>query len=434
MKICFLICGQPRCIDLVLKKIEELFIDHKISYYICLTNNFKDYENEYNNIFNINNINDNKNIKSLLLINDNVDSTFRNSVNYSKKINKNLLIVDDNFDIYILIRSDFIFDNNTFLDKINDDSIYLSLNEHNSLIKNENKYNDSIIITKNYEQLIKFKFLYDYTLQNNNYLQVNLFNFININKIKCKQIDIDYKLILSRCNIIAISGDSGSGKSTLLEQLTKLFNEQNCIKLETDRYHKWERNDPHYTNYTHLNPYANHLEKMSNDVYNLKIGHEIFAVNYDHENGKFTHEEKIDSSKNLLLCGLHTLYNDKMNDIIDLKIFMDTDRELIKKWKIKRDVQERSYSLEKVTNQILKREKDYNEYIDIQKKNADIAIKFYEENRKISCILTIVTPKYIEKTISHYKNEYNINNSNVEIRINQNYYENIIYVIKMLIS
>ena len=48
MKICFIICGQPRCIDLVLKNIDEIFLDHQINYYICLTNNYKDYEKEYN--------------------------------------------------------------------------------------------------------------------------------------------------------------------------------------------------------------------------------------------------------------------------------------------------------------------------------------------------------------------------------------------------
>ena len=89
------------------------------------------------------------------------------------------------------------------------------------------------------------------------------------------------------------------------------------------------------------NPEANNLEKMSKDVYNLKIGSEIYSVDYDHDTGKFTQEEKIVSKNNVILCGLHTLYSKKTNDIIDLKIFIDTDRELIKKWKIKRGIYRR---------------------------------------------------------------------------------------------
>jgi hypothetical protein len=150
MKICFIICGQPRCIDLTLIRIEELFSSHEINYYICLTNNFENYEKEYYNIFNINNIKNNKNIKSLLLINDYEDSQYRNSLNYSKKISKNLSIIENNYDIYILIRSDFIFENILFLEHIIDENIYLSTNDKNMLIDNEKRFNDSIIITKNF--------------------------------------------------------------------------------------------------------------------------------------------------------------------------------------------------------------------------------------------------------------------------------------------
>jgi uridine kinase len=432
MKICFIICGQPRCIDLTLIRIEELFSSHEINYYICLTNNFENYEKEYYNIFNINNIKNNKNIKSLLLINDYEDSQYRNSLNYSKKISKNLSIIENNYDIYILIRSDFIFENILFLEHIIDENIYLSTNDKNMLIDNEKRFNDSIIITKNFKQLKKFKYLYDYTVKNNNYLQIILYDFIIFNNISYKQIIIDYKIILSRCNIIAISGDSGSGKSTLLKSLSKLFNEENCIKLETDRYHKWERNDINYNNYTHLNPYANHLEKLKNDVYNLKIGHEIYTVDYDHSNGKFTKQQKVLSSKNLILCGLHTLYNIKMNDIIDLKIFMDTDRELIKKWKIKRDVNERGHEIEKVLEQIEKRENDFNKYIITQKNNADIIINFYEKN-KLKCNFLLLNKKYIEKIISKYK-DFKLENYILKIKIKENFYEKIVELIKIIMS
>ena len=72
-----------------------------------------------------------------------------------------------------------------------------------------------------------------------------------------------------------------------------------------------------------------------------------------------------------------------MNELLNLKIFLDTDRELIKKWKIERDVNERGYNLEKVLKQIKSREKDYNEYIIQQKENADIIIQFYEANEKL---------------------------------------------------
>ena len=49
MKICFLIGGQPRIIDMVIDNIEKKFNKHEIFFNICLTNNFEKYEKEYIN-------------------------------------------------------------------------------------------------------------------------------------------------------------------------------------------------------------------------------------------------------------------------------------------------------------------------------------------------------------------------------------------------
>ena len=81
MRLCFIICGQPRSIDLVLKNIEELFYNHQINYYICLTNNYTEYEKEYSYNFDINNIILNSKIIKLLLVNDFYNSEYRNLKN-----------------------------------------------------------------------------------------------------------------------------------------------------------------------------------------------------------------------------------------------------------------------------------------------------------------------------------------------------------------
>ncbi len=441
MKICFIICGQPRSIDLVLKNIEDLFKDHQINYFICLTNNYKDYEKEYNYNFNINEIIKNKKIKKLLLVNDNNNSEFRNLKNYTQKIINMINIINkcEEYDIYIIIRSDFIFNYTNFLNLItSENKIYLSNKRYNQYTKDiTNKCNDNIIICKSYDLLKKLVNLDEYIDKNNNYLEIILYNYFKEFDINYEEIDISYKLILSRCNIIAIAGDSGSGKTTLLNELTELFDRDNYLKLETDRYHKWERGNENYLQFTHLNPEANNLEKMSKDVYNLKIGSEIYSVDYDHDTGKFTQEEKIESKNNVILCGLHTLYNKNVNEIIDLKIFMDTDRELIKKWKIKRDVVERGYTIDKVLEQIKHRENDYNEYIKNQKYNADIIINFFEESNTLLCNVIIKTQEYIDKllTINKYKNIFNIikKNNEYNILLQNDYYNQIINIIENII-
>ena len=212
-----------------------------------------------------------------------------------------------------------------------------------------------------------------------NYGSVNetlLYNYLNNNNIQYNLIDIDYLVILSLFNTIAIAGDSGSGKTTITKILKNIFN--NSFILECDRYHKWERNNKNWENYTHLNPEANFITKMENDVFDLKIGNNIYQIDYDHKTGRFTDKELIESKENIIICGLHSLY--MSDNILNLKIYMDTDDNLRIPWKIKRDIIKRGYTIEKIYEQINNRKYDFDKYIKIQREKADIIINFYTDN------------------------------------------------------
>jgi len=209
-----------------------------------------------------------------------------------------------------------------------------------------------------------------------------LYNNLTKLEIIIQQVDINSHLLLSLCHVIAISGDSGSGKSTLSDALCDMFT-KNVMKLETDRYHKWERGHSSYQEYTHLHPNANFLEKLEDDVYNLRIGNNIYAVDYDHDSGKFTPEEKISPCNNIVLCGLHTLWSSRLRSMLNIKIYMDTDDEL--RWKISRDVHKRSKHPDDVKKEIQQRQKDSKIYIETQRNDADIVIHFFLKNNLLQC-------------------------------------------------
>jgi uridine kinase len=378
-KIHVLICGEPRSIDLVANNIKKLFKDSPLFFYVCANLDFSAEGVVW---------------QKKLIIQDEHDDSYRNALNYANKVHHGLKLLElaststDNTDVYFIIRSDCIIEELGFsfsLDEIEYNTLYVSNIHMNQFTKDTNeRVCENIIITRSLGLLDNY---YSYMLQpqNTGYLDVGLYNYILEKGISYIEMPIRYKLILRKCNIIAISGDSGSGKSTLMQYLMKRLEQENYVKtgdeetlsLETDRYHKWERGNENYNTFTHLNPMANHIDKMCEDVYQLKMGNEIFQVDYNHETGTFTSKEKIEAKQNIIVCGLHTLYHSKMNEILDLKIFMDTDRNLIKYWKIQRDVKERGYSIEKVLSQMKKREDDYEKYIIIQKDVADIVVQFY---------------------------------------------------------
>ena len=230
---------------------------------------------------------------------------------------------------------------------------------------------------------------------------------LNLNNIKYKLIDIQYIVILSTCNVIAITGDSGSGKTTLSNIVNKLYS--SSFLLECDRYHKWERSNDNWEKYTHLNTEANYIIKMKEDVFNLKYGKHIYQVDYNHITGKFINNEYIESKDNLIVCGLHSLYIP--SDILNIKIYMDTDDNLRIPWKIKRDIIKRGYTKEKVYEQILKRLDDFEKFVKPQIDVADIIINMYTDYvfdinlYDINDIINIFIRIGIRK---NYKKSYNI--------------------------
>ena len=204
-----------------------------------------------------------------------------------------------------------------------------------------------------------------------------LYNFLHKNAVTILRPLLPYKLILSDCTVITISGDSGAGKSTIAKLLTDVLPYDKHLLFETDRYHKWERGSANYLSYTHLNPYANHLERLSSDVFSLSIGEDIHAVDYDHATGRFTSEEHISSAKYLLICGLHTNYESSVRNISDLKIFVDTEQSLKEHWKIVRDAGSRGATAEAVKETIRRRQGDYETFILPQQQYANIVIHYF---------------------------------------------------------
>jgi uridine kinase len=172
--------------------------------------------------------------------------------------------------------------------------------------------------------------------------------------------------------IFAICGDSASGKTTVANKFKEYLDD--CFILECDRYHKWERGDRNWELVTHLNPMANHLDKMYADIVSLKAGNSIIQRDYDHHTGKFTEPQIIKPRKYIVVCGLHALYMPK--SLYYHSIYMDTPDEIKRQWKISRDTKERGHSVESVIANIDKRAEDFKKYIESQKDKADTIIRF----------------------------------------------------------
>jgi uridine kinase len=297
---------------------------------------------------------------------------------------KNLNELNKKYDLVIKYRPDLNIISEDIFKKIESDVIYIpkdSKIDINKLKDKDDKYLCDIFAYGSSEVMNLYFDLYkniDMLVEKyGNVPETLLYNYLKDYNVKYELIDLDYNVILSKCNVFSIAGDSGSGKSTLADILKRYFS--NSFLLECDRYHKWERGNENWNRYTHLNPKANLITKMSSDIFDLKVGKEIYHVDYDHSTGKFTDKQTIEPADNIIVCGLHSLYTNDDN-VYDLKIYIDTEKDLKDFWKISRDTKERGYTIEKSLEQIENRKEDYYKYIYPQREKSDLIINFYYEN------------------------------------------------------
>ena len=400
MKIALLISGHIRSFKDNIENIKNNVIqDYDVDIYIHYS-----VDSKYNNnIIDVDQIKKILNPKIILCGNDlsfnvNVKINAIYNQNYKlyalNEIKNNIAKIENiNYDCVVKIRPDI-----QLLEKlqyINLDTINIPIDtkiDHNKLSNFDENYMCDIIAFGNNglmnDYCNMFLSLEDLIVS---YGHVNeTLTYYYLQKYNYNLIEINYYVLLSTCNTIAITGDSGAGKTTLSNIIHKIYDD--VFVLECDRYHKWERGNDNWKLYTHLNPEANYLSKMHDDVFDLKIGKDIYQVDYDHKNGKFTDQQKIESKSNIIVCGLHSLYLPK--NICNLNIYIDINDNIRIPWKIKRDMKKRGYTKEKIYEQIINRKNDYNKYILPQRDKADIIINYDTEDIfSITCDIDNYDPK-----------------------------------------
>lgn len=107
----------------------------------------------------------------------------------------------------------------------------------------------------------------------------------------------------------------------------------------------------------------------------LKEGKTVAKPIYNHVTGLLDPPEDTTSPNILIIEGLHPFYDDRVNELVDFRIYLDISDEIKFAWKIQRDMAERGHSLESIKASIEARKPDFDAYIDPQKKKADMIIQ-----------------------------------------------------------
>ena len=200
--------------------------------------------------------------------------------------------------------------------------------------------------------------------------------------------------------ILAVAGGSASGKSSIVKLLAKEF-ENDLVVIGHDNYYKAHDDlafeDRVGLNYDHPKAFDNDL--IYDDLNKLLDGHDIEMPLYDytiHTRSKQT--KKISPKKIILIEGILVLYDKKIREITDTKVFVDADSDVRLKRRILRDTKERGRSIESCLTQYIEQVKPMHEkYVEPSKKYADIIIPRGAKNTKGIEILS----KHIENLIGN---------------------------------
>ena len=177
--------------------------------------------------------------------------------------------------------------------------------------------------------------------------------------------------------VIGIAGGTGSGKTTLMKNLIQRYGDAVTV-LSHDNYYKRHDELP-YEERCKLNydePAALETDLMARHLEQLRRGETILCPVYD-----FTVHNRSDETipvvpkKVIIVEGILIFENEELRNLMDIRIFVDTDADVRLCRRIKRDVNKRGRTLESVLQQYQETVKPMHEkYVEPSKKFSDIVV------------------------------------------------------------
>ena len=177
--------------------------------------------------------------------------------------------------------------------------------------------------------------------------------------------------------VLGIAGGSGSGKTTLMKNLVEIFGADVTV-LSHDNYYK-RHDEMTYEERCLINydePAAFENDLMVEHLRQLKNGQSILCPVYDYTVHNRSNETiRIEPRKVIIVEGIMIFENEALRNLMDIRIFVDTDADIRLCRRIKRDVNKRGRSLESVLTQYQQTVKPMHEqYVEPSKKYANLVV------------------------------------------------------------
>jgi len=194
--------------------------------------------------------------------------------------------------------------------------------------------------------------------------------------------------------VIGVTGGSGSGKTSVSQAIFNHFPGKSIMMLEQDSYYKDQSHLSFekrlQTNYDHPLAFDSDLliEHLTQLINNQSIEKPVYDYSKHTRSDEVVKQEPRDV---IILEGILILEDRRLRNLMDIKIYVDTDNDIRIIRRIKRDMEERGRSLDNIINQYLTVVKKMHEqFVEPTKKYADIIIP---EGGKNQVAIDLMTTK-----------------------------------------
>ncbi|AKS39020.1 uridine kinase [Anoxybacillus gonensis] len=178
--------------------------------------------------------------------------------------------------------------------------------------------------------------------------------------------------------VIGVAGGSGSGKTTVTKAIYEHFQGHSILMLEQDFYYKDQSHLPFEerlkTNYDHPLAFDNDL--LIEHLHKLLNYEPIDKPVYDYTLHTRSNEViRVEPKDVIILEGILVLEDERLRNLMDIKVYVDTDADIRIIRRLLRDIRERGRTLESVIEQYVNVVRPmHNQFIEPTKRYADIII------------------------------------------------------------
>jgi len=178
--------------------------------------------------------------------------------------------------------------------------------------------------------------------------------------------------------VIGICGGTGSGKTTITERIISALSPESVVVLQQDHYYK---DLPHLPleqrakqNFDHPDSFDTPL--LIEHVRKLRAGIPVDRPVYDFAKyERASQTVRFNSHPAMILEGILIFESKALRDLMDIKIFVDTDADLRFIRRLRRDIRERGRTVDSVVEQYLATVRPMHmEFVEPSKRHADVII------------------------------------------------------------